>query len=138
MLRAVGGTGQNFTRRWSICAEATCCFAGNSIGYPGVSDLLRILLKVDEAEAKFKSLTEELDTTTPMGCMFMQVVGSFAEFEGSIIKKRTKLANGRIGYGRYKLSPSQQVEAIKMIRLGRRVRAKLPNCSMLIGIRFQG
>jgi DNA invertase Pin-like site-specific DNA recombinase len=96
-----------------------------------LSDLLRILLKVDEAGAKFKSLTEEIDTTTPMGRMVMQVVGSFAEFERSIIKERTKLglararANGRIGGGRYKLSPTQQAEAIKMIRLGAKSQAEI-------------
>lgn len=56
-----------------------------------LSDLLRILLKVDEAGAKFKSLTEEIDTTTPVGRMVMKVGGSFAEFERSIIKERTKL-----------------------------------------------
>jgi DNA invertase Pin-like site-specific DNA recombinase len=80
-----------------------------------LSDLLRILQKVDQAGAKFKSLTDELDTTTPMRRMVMQVVGSFAEFE----RLRTKLglararANGRVGGGRYKLSASQQAEAIK-------------------------
>jgi DNA invertase Pin-like site-specific DNA recombinase len=55
-----------------------------------INVVLRILLKVDDAGAKFKSLTEELDTTTPMGRMVMQAVGSFAEFERSIIKERTK------------------------------------------------
>jgi DNA invertase Pin-like site-specific DNA recombinase len=60
-----------------------------------------------------------------------QVVGSFAEFERSIIKERTKLglararANGRIGGGRYKLSPTQQAEAIKMIRLGAKSQAEI-------------
>jgi DNA invertase Pin-like site-specific DNA recombinase len=86
---------------------------------------------LNEAGAKFKSLTEELDTTTPMGRMVMQVVGSFSEFERSIIKERTKLglararANGRIGGGRYKLSPTQQAEAIKMIRLGANSQAEI-------------
>jgi DNA invertase Pin-like site-specific DNA recombinase len=96
-----------------------------------LSDLLRILQKVDEAGAKFKSLTEAIDTTTPMGRMVMQVVGSFAEFERSIIKERTKLglararANGRIGGGRYKLSTTQQAEAIKMIRIGEKSQAEI-------------
>ena len=100
--------------------------------------------KVDEAGFKFKSLTEAIDTTTPMGRMVMQVVGSFAEFERSIIKERTKVglalarANGRIGGGRYKLSTTQQAEAIKMIRSARRVRPRLPNFSTLIGARFLG
>jgi DNA invertase Pin-like site-specific DNA recombinase len=47
------------------------------------------------------------------------------------IKERTKLglararANGRIGDGRYKLSPTQQAEAIKMIRLGAKSQAEI-------------
>jgi DNA invertase Pin-like site-specific DNA recombinase len=59
------------------------------------------------------------------------VVGSFSEFQRSFIKERTKLglararANGRIGGGRYKLSPSQQAEAIKMIRLGEKSQAEI-------------
>jgi DNA invertase Pin-like site-specific DNA recombinase len=57
-------------------------------------------LRSDEAGAKLKSLTEEIDTTMAMGRMVMQVVGSFAEFERSIIKERTKLglARGRISW----------------------------------------
>jgi len=47
------------------------------------------------------------------------------------VKERTKLglqrarANGRIGGGRYKLSPAQQAEAIKMIRLGEKSQAEI-------------
>ena len=105
--------------------------AGDLLGERSLSDLLRILQKVDEAGSKFKSLTEAIDTTTPMGRMVMQVVGSFAEFERSIIKERTKLglararANGRIGGGRYKLSATQQAEAIKMIRIGEKSQAEI-------------
>jgi DNA invertase Pin-like site-specific DNA recombinase len=51
--------------------------------------------------------------------------------ERSAIKERTKLgllrarANGRIGGGRYKLSATQQAEAIKMIRLGEKSQAEI-------------
>src|SRR5208282_2667173 len=47
------------------------------------------------------------------------------------VKERTKLglqrarANGRIGGGRYKLSATQQAEAIKMIRLGEKSQAEI-------------
>jgi DNA invertase Pin-like site-specific DNA recombinase len=84
-----------------------------------LSDLLRILQKVDQAGAKFKSLTDELDTTTPMGRMRAR-------------------ANGRVGGGRYKLSASQQAGAIKMIRVGEKSQAEMPSCSMSIGARFHG
>lgn len=96
-----------------------------------LSDLLRIFQKVDEGGAKFKSLTEAIDTTTTMGRMVMQVVGSFAEFERSIIKERTRLglqrarANGRVGGGRYKLSATQQAEASKMIRAEEKTQSEI-------------
>ena len=96
-----------------------------------LSDLLRILAKVDEAGAGFKSLTESIDTTQPAGRLMMNMLGSFNQFEREIIKERTKLgllrarANGRIGGGRYKLSATQQAEAIKMIRLGEKSQAKI-------------
>ena len=96
-----------------------------------LSDLLRILAKVDEAGAGFKSLTESIDTTQPAGRLMMNMLGSFNQFEREIIKERTKLglmrarANDRIGGGRYKLSATQQAEAIKMIRLGEKSQAKI-------------
>jgi DNA invertase Pin-like site-specific DNA recombinase len=96
-----------------------------------LSDLLRILAKVDEAGAGFKSLTESIDTTQPAGRLMMNMLGSFNQFEREIIKERTKLglmrarANDRIGGGRYKLSATQQAEAIKMIRLGEKSQAEI-------------
>lgn len=56
-----------------------------------LSDLLRILKTLEEAGAGFRSLTEAIDTTSPVGRMLMQVLGSFAEFERAILKERTKL-----------------------------------------------
>jgi DNA invertase Pin-like site-specific DNA recombinase len=96
-----------------------------------LSDLLRILAKVDEAGAGFNSLTESIDTTQPAGRLLMNMLGSFNQFEREIIKERTKLglararANGRIGGGRYKLSATQQSEAIKMIRVGEKSQAEI-------------
>jgi DNA invertase Pin-like site-specific DNA recombinase len=47
--------------------------------------------RLAEAKAGFRSLTEEIDTTTPAGRMMMQMVGSFAEFERAILRERTKI-----------------------------------------------
>jgi DNA invertase Pin-like site-specific DNA recombinase len=61
----------------------------------------------------------------------MNMLGSFNQFEREIIKEGTKLglararANGRIGGGRYKLSRTQQEEAIKMIRLCEKSQAQI-------------
>jgi DNA invertase Pin-like site-specific DNA recombinase len=96
-----------------------------------LSDLLAILKKLDEAGAGFRSLTEAIDTTTPVGRMLMQVLGSFAEFERAMLKERVKLglararANGRIGGGRYKLSADQQAEALRMLRVDEKTQGQV-------------
>ena len=68
-----------------------------------LKDLLHIMEIIKAKGAGFKSLTEVIDTTSPARVMFMQIVGSFAEFERAIIKERTKAGlsiaktEGRIG-----------------------------------------
>ena len=45
----------------------------------------------------FISYTQNIDTTTPMGRLFFHIIGSFAEFERSVIVERVRagLANAR-------------------------------------------
>jgi DNA invertase Pin-like site-specific DNA recombinase len=52
-----------------------------------MSDLLRILKRLDEVGAKFQSLTEHIETTSPAGRMIMQMLGSFAEFEREMMRE---------------------------------------------------
>jgi DNA invertase Pin-like site-specific DNA recombinase len=76
-------------------------------------DLLGILKKIDAAGAKFRSLGEVFETESPAGRMLMQMVGVFAEFEREIIKERVRRGlaharlNGRVGGGRYSMSPER-------------------------------
>lgn len=53
-----------------------------------LSDLLRVVDRIGQAGATFKSLTEPIDTGTPLGRMMLQLLGSFAEFERSVIRER--------------------------------------------------
>src|SRR3546814_14618362 len=46
-----------------------------------LKDLLLILDRVEKAGAGFRSLTENIDSTTASGRMMMQILVSFAEFE---------------------------------------------------------
>jgi DNA invertase Pin-like site-specific DNA recombinase len=91
-----------------------------------LKDLLHIMEKIQTADAGFRSLTEHIDTTTPAGRMLMQMVGSFAEFERSMIRERTRAGlatareQGRIGGRRPKLNGQQKAEAIEMINSGRK------------------
>ena len=54
-----------------------------------LSDLLKILEKVERAGASIKSLTEPIDTSTPAGRLMLQILGAMAEFERSLIRERT-------------------------------------------------
>ena len=55
-----------------------------------LKDFLLILEKIEKAGAGFRSVTEHVDTTTSAGRMMMQMLGSFAEFERSMIRERTR------------------------------------------------
>ena len=95
-----------------------------------LKDLLHILEKIDEAGAGFRSLTEAVDTTTAGGRMLMQMIGSFAEFERSMIRERTRAGlqaareQGRVGGRRPKLSPTQRKEVIAMVKSGNKTAAE--------------
>ena len=94
-----------------------------------LKDLLHILEQVHATGARFRSLTEGVDTTTSAGRMVMQMLGSFAEFERSMVRERTRagLAAARdrgVKVGRpAKLSPHQQQEIIRTVRAGSKTAA---------------
>jgi DNA invertase Pin-like site-specific DNA recombinase len=99
-----------------------------------LSDLLQIIKRLEESGAGFRSLTEAIDTTTPVGRMLTQVLGSFAEFEREMIRERTRLGfararlEGRVGGNRAALTPKQQAHALSMIDEGKS-QSRLPSCS---------
>ena len=53
-----------------------------------LKDVLHIMERIGNAGAGFRSITENIDTTTPAGRMMMQMVGAFAEFERAMIRER--------------------------------------------------
>lgn len=60
-----------------------------------LKDLLVLIEDILEPNGvEFISVTENFDTGTPQGKLFLQMLGSFAEFERNVIKERT--LNGRI------------------------------------------
>jgi DNA invertase Pin-like site-specific DNA recombinase len=94
-----------------------------------LKDLLQIMEKVSDAGAGFRSITEAVDTTTSAGRMLMQMLGSFAEFERSMVREQTRagLAAARDRGARLgrpaKLSAHQQQEVIKAVRDGSKTAA---------------
>ena len=56
-----------------------------------------------ERNIDFISITEQFDTSTAQGLLFLQMLGSFAEFERKLIAERTK--TGRIANGKKEVHP---------------------------------
>ena len=57
-------------------------------------NLLTMIYNLQEYKVASVSVTEMFDTSTPQGMLFLQVLGSFAEFERVAINERTR--NGRL------------------------------------------
>jgi DNA invertase Pin-like site-specific DNA recombinase len=91
-----------------------------------LKDLLHIMERIGHAGAGFRSITENIDTTTPTGRMMMQMVGAFAEFERAMIRERTSAglaaarAEGRVGGRRKKLDAAKRREIAESVISGRK------------------
>jgi len=96
-----------------------------------LKDVLHIMERIAESGAGFRSVTENIDTTTPAGRMMMQMVGSFAEFERAMIRERTSAglavarAEGRIGGRRKKLDTVKRREIAESVITGRKSAADM-------------
>lgn len=91
-----------------------------------LKDLLSIIDRIEAAGAKVRSLTEPLDTSSPMGAFMLQVLGAVAQLERSIIRQRTvagQVAAIKRGvtFGRmHKLDETQEEQARMMMAQGLR------------------
>lgn len=54
-----------------------------------LKDLLSILEQIEKAGCGFRSLTEPIDTVSPAGKLMLNILGSVAEFERSLIRERS-------------------------------------------------
>lgn len=85
-----------------------------------LQDLLSIVEVIREKGAGFRSLAEDIDTTTPAGRLVFHVFASIAQFERERISERTRegLAaarkRGRVGGRPAALSDAQRAEVRKM------------------------
>jgi DNA invertase Pin-like site-specific DNA recombinase len=83
-------------------------------------DLLDIVATVESKGAGFRSLAEDIDTTTPAGRLIFHVFASIAQFERERIRERTmeglKTARtkGRIGGRPVSLTDDQKAEVLKL------------------------
>ena len=96
-----------------------------------LKDVLHIMERIGDAGAGFRSITENIDTTSPAGRMMMQMVGAFAEFERAMIRERTSAglaaarAEGRIGGRRKKLDVGRRREIAESVVSGRKSGAEM-------------
>ncbi|HHB9820499.1 TPA: recombinase family protein, partial [Salmonella enterica] len=86
--------------------------------------LVILVEELRERGINFRSLTDAIDTSTPMGRFFFHVMGALAEMERELIVERTRAGlaaareQGRIGGRRPKLTPEQWAQAGRLIRAG--------------------
>lgn len=96
-----------------------------------LKDLLHLMERVRDAGAGFRSLTEAVDTTTSAGRMLMQMLGSFAQFERSMLRERTRAGlaaareRGKVPGRKAKLSTDQQAEVLRMVQKGEKTAADI-------------
>lgn len=93
-------------------------------------ELIALVGDIHAKGADFKSLSENMDTTTSTGKLVFQIFGSFAEFERNVIRERTNAglaaarARGRKG-GRPKLATDTAKR--KKIEMARALHADTTN-----------
>ncbi|EAW1056451.1 recombinase family protein [Salmonella enterica] len=86
--------------------------------------LVVLVEELRERGVNFRSLTDSIDTSTPMGRFFFHVMGALAEMERELIVERTRAgleaarAQGRIGGRRPKLPSEQWAQAGRLIGAG--------------------
>lgn len=87
-----------------------------------LTDLLRILTRIETAGAGLRSLTEPVDTTSAAGRMMVHMIGAFAEFERAIIRERsiagqTAARERGVKFGRPRaLSPTEEAACVRSFR----------------------
>ena len=86
-----------------------------------LKDLIEIIDGFKAHGVHFKSLSENIDTSSPTGELVFHIIGAMAQFERNLISERTKAglaaarARGKLGGRKQKLSASDISKAKAMI-----------------------
>ena len=89
-----------------------------------LAKLIALIADFDQKGFGFRSLREQIDTTTPAGRLIFQIFGALAEFERARIHERTlaglatAAAQGRKGGRPSKINPKRGKKAREMIASG--------------------
>lgn len=98
---------------------AVICYKSDRI-HRKLKNLLEMIEELEGLNVAFKSISESFDTSTCQGMLFLQMIGSFSEFEKTLINERCKAgrvkkasckkyAGGRLPYG-YRLVDGDKIE----------------------------
>lgn len=99
-----------------------------------VSHLLKALQKFKEKGVRFHSITEALDTNSPMGMALFTILGALAQLERELIRERViaglknARAKGKI-IGRVRKRNDMLIQSLLMAGLSFREVAKIAKCS---------
>lgn len=86
--------------------------------------LVTLIEELRQRGVNFRSLTDSIDTSTPMGRFFFHVMGALAEMERELIVERTRAglaaarAKGRVGGRRPKLTSEQWAQIGRLLEAG--------------------
>ncbi|CAM7078932.1 recombinase family protein [Escherichia coli O128:H42] len=86
--------------------------------------LVTLIEELRQRGVNFRSLTDSIDTSTPMGRFFFHVMGALAEMERELIVERTRAglaaarAKGRVGGRRPKLITEQWAQIGRLLEAG--------------------
>lgn len=103
-----------------------------------MSHFIRIFEKLQSMGVGFRSLTEPIDTGSPQGRMFLQLLGVFAEFERELIRERCMAgqlaarARGQTWGRKPTFTPAEGMQLAKIWREGwvqQKQLAKMFDCS---------
>lgn len=112
-----------------------------------MADLLKLVEELTASGVALRSLTEGLDTATPIGKLMLHVLGALAQFERDLIVERTREGvrrhierGGRIGAER-KMTPAKLRECARLLRQQypvREVASRIGVAPMTIYTYFKG
>ena len=89
-----------------------------------VTGLIDLVNQLHQKEIHFKSITDNVDTSTPAGRFFFHVMASLAQMERELMTERTKAglaaakAKGRVGGRKRKMTQSKIESAKKLLASG--------------------
>jgi len=87
----------------------------------GLKHLIQVIEQLHERDVGFRSLTEQIDTTSSGGRLHFHIFGALAEFERQLIRERTRAglaaarARGRLG-GRPPALTPEKLDAARLMR----------------------